>query len=232
MDDGTLEDLIESLDDHVDSLEEALSPLIRSQLVETTSNLSLLNKAKANILILYTIESLLFSTLKLNGIDAKEHPIFAELARTKTYFEKIKLAEQRVAGKDGEQSQRGMSLDKAAAGRFVKHALSGNEKHDRELAEAKAAERAAADKKFEALSAQVGTTQRFKGIDDTSEVLVTGEKRPADAEPRDSGKKRKKHKHDGKKHKSAKTPRAGNEIFKDLLNKSTEKDKHSRAKGA
>ena len=54
--------------------------------------------------------------LRLNGINAREHPIFAELNRVKQYFEKIKLADSNVATPNAK-------LDKAAAGRMVKHAL-------------------------------------------------------------------------------------------------------------
>ena len=55
--------------------------------------------------------------LRLNGVDAKEHPVFRELVRVKEYFEKIKNAEA------GDSKRMNMSLDKAAAGRFIKHAL-------------------------------------------------------------------------------------------------------------
>ena len=54
--------------------------------------------------------------LRLNGVDAKEHPVFRELTRVKQYFDKIKDAE---TGDD----PRPTNLDKPAAGRFIKHAL-------------------------------------------------------------------------------------------------------------
>lgn len=55
--------------------------------------------------------------LRLNGVNAKEHPIFGELSRVKQYFEKIKNVES------GDAKRAATSLDKAAAGRFIKHAL-------------------------------------------------------------------------------------------------------------
>lgn len=55
--------------------------------------------------------------LKLNDVDAREHPVFRELARVKQYFEKIKEAE--TSG----PKQRTMAIDKGAASRFIKHAL-------------------------------------------------------------------------------------------------------------
>ena len=54
--------------------------------------------------------------LRLNGANAKEHPVFKELTRVKQYFEKIRVAE------NGEQGPN-LRVDKAAAGRIVKHAL-------------------------------------------------------------------------------------------------------------
>lgn len=59
-------------------------------------------------------ESIAF--LRLNGVNAKEHPVFRELTRLKQYFEKIKIAE------NGEV-KRELSLNKPAAGRIIKHAL-------------------------------------------------------------------------------------------------------------
>ena len=47
--------------------------------------------------------------------------MFRELIRVKQYFEKIKNAEC------GDTSKKSMIVDKAAAGRFIKHALAANE---------------------------------------------------------------------------------------------------------
>lgn len=49
-------------------------------------------------------------------MDAKQHPVFRELTRVKQYFEKIKALET-------EPEERSMTLDKAAASRFIKHGL-------------------------------------------------------------------------------------------------------------
>lgn len=82
------------------------------------------------------------AVLKLNGVDAKEHAVFQELARVKHYFEKIKSAETSGPAK--------RKLDGAAATRFISRALvshssiataygalislkAGNDKHDGEM---------------------------------------------------------------------------------------------------
>ena len=55
--------------------------------------------------------------LRLNGVNAKEHPVFRELARVKQYFEKIRHVEF-----DG-QKRENLSLNKPAVVRIIKHAL-------------------------------------------------------------------------------------------------------------
>lgn len=49
-------------------------------------------------------------------MDAKQHPVYRELTRVRQYYDKIKALET-------EPEQRTMVLDKAAAGRFIKHGL-------------------------------------------------------------------------------------------------------------
>ena len=108
----------------------------------------------------------LLAYLRLNEVDAKEHPIFRELARVKQYFAKINEAETGA-------SKRGSTLDKPAAGRFIKHALvsplklvflckrdmtliwddkAGNETYDRKRVHQQANEKARAHIRFEETS--------------------------------------------------------------------------------
>src|SRR5258708_35270816 len=93
MDTAELHSLVENLTSNVDDLEESLAPLLKTALSHNTSKLPLLDKAKLYVLATYAIESILFSCLRLNGVDAKSHPVFQELARVKEYFGKIKTAE-------------------------------------------------------------------------------------------------------------------------------------------
>src|SRR5579862_6445612 len=57
------------------------------------------------------------ATLRLDGVNSREHPVFKELARVRQYFEKIKQVEASGIKREN------LSLDKEAANRFVKHAL-------------------------------------------------------------------------------------------------------------
>jgi exosome complex protein LRP1 len=60
MDTSNLLSLVEHLEDNVDELEENLEPLLSAALTTTTQKLPLLDKAKLYVLIVYSIESLLF----------------------------------------------------------------------------------------------------------------------------------------------------------------------------
>ncbi|KAI1351030.1 Sas10/Utp3/C1D family-domain-containing protein [Xylaria sp. FL0043] len=127
---------LERLDDAIDNLEEALQPIV-DNVTDVASKLPLLDKAKFYVLTVYSIESMLFSALRLNGVDAKEHPIFKELARVRQYFDKIKNIE--FPPQKPEQS-----LNKEAAIRFIRADLADNKEINTKLTEMIAKERAKA----------------------------------------------------------------------------------------
>ena len=52
--------LIDTLDDNIDDLEEALEPLLQSALSDTAGKLPLLDKAQLYVLVTYAIESIMF----------------------------------------------------------------------------------------------------------------------------------------------------------------------------
>ncbi|KAK3700349.1 hypothetical protein LTR37_016053 [Vermiconidia calcicola] len=163
MDTLDLQPLVEDLASNIDDLEESLAPLLKTALSTSTSKLPLLDKAKLYVLATYAIESILFSSLHLNGVDAKSHPVMRELARVKEYFGKIKTAE--TAG-----TKRNVTLDKDAAERFIKADLAGNERYDRERADRVAQEKAGAKRKLEDMA--VGTHTRF---DESSKRIKAAE---------------------------------------------------------
>lgn len=161
--------LLEQLDDEVDDLEDSLAPVLETGISDTASKLPLLDKAKLYVLVTYAVESILFckllfhftliftncsvsAYLRLNGVKAREHPVFLELTRVKQYFDKLKEAENPTP------KQPELTLDKNAAGRFIRAGLvssqcpsqlvnvltdpkSGNSKLDLERAEKLARER-------------------------------------------------------------------------------------------
>ncbi|KAI9849189.1 MAG: hypothetical protein M1838_000266 [Thelocarpon superellum] len=139
MDPTDLSPLLQQLARHVDELDASLAPILASPLADTAAKLPLLDKAKLYVLATYALESCLFSYLRLHGVDARQHPVFRELARVKQYFAKI----QAVTAVD-EQKQPAMTLDTAAAGRVIRSSLAGNDKIDLARAEQQAKERARA----------------------------------------------------------------------------------------
>ncbi|TKA23949.1 hypothetical protein B0A50_06455 [Salinomyces thailandicus] len=155
MDAENVQSLVEDLDGNIDDLETALAPLLKNALSASTSKLPLLDKAKLYVLATYAIESVLFSALRLNGVEAKSHPVFQELNRVKEYFQKTKAAE--TVG-----TKRSTQVDKGAAGRFIKNGLAGNEKYDRERAERQVREKTGAKRKLEDLEG-IGKHTRFDG---------------------------------------------------------------------
>jgi exosome complex protein LRP1 len=209
--DTDLRPLVDTLASNLDDAEESLASLINTALSTSTSKLPLLDKAKLYTLVTYAIESLLFSYLRLNGLDAKTHPVFAELTRVKQYFEKIKTAET-------SHVKRNATLDKAAAGRFIKQGLAGNDEYDRKRAEQQEKEKNGAKRKFEDMTERVGSHSRFeamsrKMIDDEAE----SSSKDVDMSEADSKKKSSSKTAALKKQKSDKAPRGHKAAFQALL---------------
>ena len=132
MDSTDTSSMVEDLDDALDDLEFALKPLLTEDMA---NQLPVLERSKLYVLTVYAIESIIFCAsptrvplpsrllsltalayLRVNGIQAKEHPVFRELARVKQYFEKIKATEF-------SEEKPNLRLDRPAAGRLLKHAL-------------------------------------------------------------------------------------------------------------
>jgi len=148
MDDtANVADLLEELGDNIDDLETALEPLLKTPISALSKNLAPLEKAKLLTWLTYAIETILFSHIRLNGTeDPKSHPVMTELKRIQQYMQKVQQAEKPDVGK-----RTNLSLNKDAAGRFIKAGLSGNDKYDKEVAERKAREAEGARRKFEQL---------------------------------------------------------------------------------
>ncbi|KAJ3890437.1 Sas10/Utp3/C1D family-domain-containing protein [Lentinula edodes] len=99
-------------------IEAAIAPLLSGErtLPEILLALEPLEQAKLQTALPYLVYDLIFIYLRTRGIDPKTHPVVAELERVRQYFEKIKNAENTPV--------RGTQVDKAAANRFIKHAIS------------------------------------------------------------------------------------------------------------
>ncbi|KAL8295735.1 hypothetical protein RB600_001284 [Gaeumannomyces tritici] len=117
--DDAFDAMVEGLADSVTTLEGDLKPLLEN-FAEISSKLPVLDQAKLNVLLAYSIESLLFSALRLEGVDAKNHDVFKELTRTRQYFEKITKAET-----PPEPRPENATINKQAAIRFIRADLVG-----------------------------------------------------------------------------------------------------------
>ncbi|KAH7308458.1 Sas10/Utp3/C1D family protein [Stachybotrys elegans] len=165
------------LEAQLENLEESLGPLL-GNVDEMASQLPLLDKAKLFSLIAYSIESLLFSSLRLQGTDAQNHAVFTELKRVQQYFAKIKAAEE-------PEVQRTMTVNKEAAARVLKADLSDNKTISSKLAEKIAEERAKA---------------LLKSVETKKRPAETGSPAPAKGSSgEEPERKKKKPKHKGKK---------------------------------
>ncbi|KAF8167416.1 Sas10/Utp3/C1D family-domain-containing protein [Crassisporium funariophilum] len=98
-----------------DDLEAQLEPLFSQTLPETIVGLEPIQQAKLQTVLPYLVYDLIFIYLKTKGIDPKTHPVVPELDRIRQYFEKISNAEKPPAKRT--------EIDKAAASRFIKHAI-------------------------------------------------------------------------------------------------------------
>ncbi|KAN0100234.1 hypothetical protein V8E55_000218 [Tylopilus felleus] len=104
------------LDKSLDQLEAQLEPLFAQSLPETLLALDTIQQAKLQAIIPYVVYDLVFVYLKSRGIDPKTHRVVAELERVRQYFDKINHAEE-------SHQKRKLGIDKAAAERFIKHAI-------------------------------------------------------------------------------------------------------------
>ncbi|KAJ6444029.1 Sas10/Utp3/C1D family protein [Purpureocillium lavendulum] len=180
---------LDKLDVQLDNLEDALGPLLDG-LDEKASQLPLLDRAKLFSLSAYAIESLLFSSLKLQGSDAQNHAVFTELKRVQQYFAKIKGVEEPEP-----QGQRSTTVNQEAAARILKADLADNKALGAKLAEKIAEERAKA--LLKSVEGGGGGGKKKRTADDAAAAAASASAGEASS---DQGGRKKKHKH-GKKSK-------------------------------
>ncbi|EPT03438.1 hypothetical protein FOMPIDRAFT_1116381 [Fomitopsis schrenkii] len=106
---------VAALNNSLDDLESQLEPLMAQTLPESLVGLETIQQAKLQVALPYLVYDLIFIYLKTRGIEPKTHPVIAELDRIRQYFDKIKNAE--------DPAKRTMTVDKAAANRFIKYAI-------------------------------------------------------------------------------------------------------------
>lgn len=142
---------LDSLSSSLDEVEDMLEPLFGRSLVQIEEDLEPLQKAKLQVLLSYVIQDLVLSAfepimpivfretllllvyLKTKGLDPSKHPVSQELQRVKSYFDKIKDAENPATRRYSLQficslylmkCIGGLVVDRAAANRFIRAAIS------------------------------------------------------------------------------------------------------------
>ncbi|KAK9461323.1 uncharacterized protein V1516DRAFT_675643 [Lipomyces oligophaga] len=118
-------ELLDKLDNDISNLEIALEPITAAGIKDYVKDQTSIDQAKILISLSYVLNSTVFCTLKLTDSFSPDHPVLQDISSLQAYFQKIKHAEELAVGR---QTQ----LDKAAASRFIKHALSGNDRIDSE----------------------------------------------------------------------------------------------------
>ncbi|EKX49403.1 hypothetical protein GUITHDRAFT_67864 [Guillardia theta CCMP2712] len=114
-----MEENLDKIDSALDNLETALEPILATPWDTLNACLEPVQRAKLNLMIAYTIDSLFFLYLKTQqGIATEEHQVNEELARVKSYMSKLKDA---TAAQENEKSK--LKLNKDAAARFIKAGL-------------------------------------------------------------------------------------------------------------
>ncbi|KAF3069107.1 hypothetical protein GL218_08028 [Daldinia childiae] len=199
MDPPNISPQLDRLDDELDNLEEALQPIL-GNISDVANKLPLLDKAKLYVLATYSIESMLFSSLRLNGVEAKEHPVFKELARVRQYFDKIKNIE--TPPQKPEQT-----LNKEAAIRFIRADLAEN---NNKLVNTKLSEMIAKERAKAALKAAQASSSKRKAEVSIPPVQPNTGSNTEEVDSEVSRKKKKKEKTEEKKHRDKKNKKSSN----------------------
>ncbi|KAJ2783860.1 hypothetical protein H4R18_001468 [Coemansia javaensis] len=109
----------------VDQVRAALGPVLTQPLGNILPKLTPVQRCELEALVAYSIHTLFWIYLKVNGVPPKEHPVMAELQRVQRYMEKINRAKQ---GGDAPEEQRRMAVDADAADRFIRSAIASAKK--------------------------------------------------------------------------------------------------------
>jgi exosome complex protein LRP1 len=125
-DQGAVE-AIESCHSNLHTIEDCMNHLLEDNCYERCyDQLASIEKAKLDVGIAYGLASLLYITLKSQGMPATSHPIKDDLNRIKKYVEKIKEVEQQEppAAKD----ERKVTVNPTAAKRVISHQIGSKKK--------------------------------------------------------------------------------------------------------
>ncbi|XP_056423896.1 nuclear nucleic acid-binding protein C1D [Hyla sarda] len=99
----------------VTNVDEMLNKMMSVPRSELLQKIDPLEQAKLDLVSAYTLNSLFWVYLTTQGVNPKEHAVKGELERIRSYMNRVKEITDR---------KKAARLDKGAAQRFIKHALS------------------------------------------------------------------------------------------------------------
>merc|ERR1712228_248716 len=106
---------LEAFDNSLHNLETTLKPFLKIPVNDISDKVDdPLLKARLDLMVAYSINSLFWAYLTTQGVNPKQHPIRNELKRVQEYMAKVKLAEEK---------KKMARIDTHAAQRFVRNAL-------------------------------------------------------------------------------------------------------------
>merc|ERR1712228_555604 len=106
---------LEAFDNSLHNLETTLKPFLKIPVNDISDKVDdPLLKARLDLMVAYSINSLFWAYLTTQGVNPKQHPIRNELKRIQEYMGKVKLAEEK---------KKMARIDTHAAQRFVRNAL-------------------------------------------------------------------------------------------------------------
>eukprot|EP01027_Heterolobosea_sp_BB2_P010913 GEZU01015943.1.p1 GENE.GEZU01015943.1~~GEZU01015943.1.p1 ORF type:complete len:213 (+),score=75.60 GEZU01015943.1:166-804(+) len=101
----------------VSDIEAHLKPLFAMNLAQASEDMGPIDRAKLNLAMAYTVNTLFFMYLRAQGVNPQDHPVKDELERVKKYMNKIKEVQESLTAKQT------LRLNKDAANRFIQAAI-------------------------------------------------------------------------------------------------------------
>ncbi|OMJ21111.1 Nuclear nucleic acid-binding protein C1D [Smittium culicis] len=111
-----IEDQVKKLDLALEDVEKKIKPILEFSLHENLIKLNTLERCKIEALIAYSLNTLIYIFIRINGFLPQSHPVMNELKRIQNSITKINEAEE-------SSNKRKLVVDSEAAKRFIKHAV-------------------------------------------------------------------------------------------------------------
>lgn len=116
---------VRALRSRLQTVKNHLEPILSRPLSEINAKLSMTERYELQVLLSYSLNTLYYIYLRSSGSDPQKHDVMKELQRVQTYIKKLKVHQ-------GKGPKPNMRLNKEAAGRFIKAAITEQGSNDGE----------------------------------------------------------------------------------------------------